>query len=369
MSCHSISGILHTCSSNQGGIKNIYISNEKIDELFTLKNILLTPEYLHSTPSNRFMDVSFVHPDGQGSGGLTDQYFYNMQIITTYPTPYQYGVIPKGSFIKHMVYEKGCPTLADGLVGYTPHKGIYFEDDPEYVNFWPYDTATEEDDKKYYILGKDGKVSKGGLSGTYFRTPVDMNLQLGQCITKIQLTETELVKRTGHEYIPGVGFYWGRVFLRGETYGCPDMYWLWNPDMYSGTPDRLQVNVEPVFCGDKINWFQYHMRKEQSSFTFNQTKDVCKTELRFKLNKMDRVKRDELLTLLRSEEIHIIVTDNNGKNWVLGADGNLEVEEITGQTGQKKEDGNYFEIKLTDYSHDMPKIISDDDLNRCNIQG
>lgn len=103
----------------------------------------------------------------------------------------------------------------------------------------------------------------------------------------------------------------------------------------------------------------YTFRKNTGSMTSTATIDAANgtnywsTELSLQFSKMEASKRIEIQSLV-SGEVGVLVNDSNNKWWLLGKDEPVTVSAGTGQTGQSKSDGNFYNITLTDESVELP---------------
>ena len=55
-----------------------------------------------------------------------------------------------------------------------------------------------------------------------------------------------------------------------------------------------------------------------------------------------------------------IAVDANGQRWALGKDNEMTCSAGTGQTGQQKTDGNYYQMSLQDDSTEFPYPLGAD---------
>ena len=107
------------------------------------------------------------------------------------------------------------------------------------------------------------------------------------------------------------------------------------------------------------DWVLYKFRKNSSSMNKSYSFDdatgyaAYETQLTMLFTRMDAAKRAELVALAKGGA-RFIVKDSNGHYWFLGADEEVTVSELTGQTGQQKTDGNYYQVVLTDTSKELP---------------
>ncbi len=103
------------------------------------------------------------------------------------------------------------------------------------------------------------------------------------------------------------------------------------------------------------NFFRYNLKKESGSLTSTSTIDpVGGTSFydnvaAFTINKLSAVKSNELKLAILAR-VFVIVKDNNGVYWALGADAFAEGSSLVAQTGQAFGDANQYQIEITDKS-------------------
>lgn len=109
-------------------------------------------------------------------------------------------------------------------------------------------------------------------------------------------------------------------------------------------------------------FYEYNFRKNTGSMTSTLNVDSTNginyvtTEVVLQFNKMDTVKRIEISALALNDLI-AIVEDCNGVRYALGVEEPLNASAGTGQTGQNKTDGNFYQITLTDENSSFPPIV------------
>lgn len=110
-------------------------------------------------------------------------------------------------------------------------------------------------------------------------------------------------------------------------------------------------------------WASFKFRKNTSSLTKTLNKDDAngvefyENDLTMLFSKMEASKRTELVALAKGGVI-AVVKDANGIYWLLGLDEEVVVNELSGQTGTAKTDGNYYQVVLRDSSKELPNEIS-----------
>jgi len=103
------------------------------------------------------------------------------------------------------------------------------------------------------------------------------------------------------------------------------------------------------------NFYRYELKKEAGSLTSTATIDsVGGTSFydnvaAFTINKLAATKSNELKLMILAR-LFVIVKDNNGKYWSLGADAFAEGSSLIAQTGQAFGDPNQYQIELMDKS-------------------
>lgn len=98
-------------------------------------------------------------------------------------------------------------------------------------------------------------------------------------------------------------------------------------------------------------WYRYSFKKNTGSMTSTLNVDdanginYVSTDLVLQFNKMDTAKRLEMKAL-SLDDLMVIVKDANGMRWFLGKDEPVSASAGTGQTGQARSDGNFYQITL-----------------------
>lgn len=115
--------------------------------------------------------------------------------------------------------------------------------------------------------------------------------------------------------------------------------------------------------GTTADWVEYKFRKNTGSMTstlnLDETNGVSyiETELQMTFSKMETRKRTEMVALAKGE-VACIVKDSNGLYWYLGYNEGVSTSAGTGQTGQQKTDGNFYQVTLLDSSEEYPYEVS-----------
>lgn len=111
-----------------------------------------------------------------------------------------------------------------------------------------------------------------------------------------------------------------------------------------------------------VTFYEYNFKKNTGSMTSTLNVDSANgvnyvtTEVALQFNKMDTVKRIEISALALNDLV-AIVEDSNGVRYALGVEEAVNASAGTGQTGQNKTDGNFYQITLTDENSTFPPIV------------
>ena len=103
------------------------------------------------------------------------------------------------------------------------------------------------------------------------------------------------------------------------------------------------------------SFYRYELKKEAGSITSTATIDpVGGTSFydnvaAFTINKLTAAKTNEIKLMILAR-LFVIIKDNNGKYWALGADNFAEGSNLVAQTGQAYGDANQYQIEITDKS-------------------
>ena len=116
------------------------------------------------------------------------------------------------------------------------------------------------------------------------------------------------------------------------------------------------------------DWQMFRFRKNTGSMTSTLTIDEAngvsyiETELTMLFTRMETDKRVQMVALAKGE-VAAVVKDSNGHFWFLGMNEGVVASAGTGQTGQNKTDGNYYQVTLKDSSDEYPYEV---DLTLAN---
>lgn len=111
------------------------------------------------------------------------------------------------------------------------------------------------------------------------------------------------------------------------------------------------ANTVVTTVSTAVTFYQYEFRRNTGSMTSTLNVDdangtnYVSTDLVLQFNKMETEKRVEM-TALSLQECLVLVVDSNNKKWVLGMNEPVLATAGTGQTGQAKGDGNFYQLTL-----------------------
>lgn len=121
-------------------------------------------------------------------------------------------------------------------------------------------------------------------------------------------------------------------------------------------------NISSITMASGKKFYEYVFNKNTAGLTSTMTKDETNgysyytNELTGNINHLDTTKNVEVNELM-SGRLACIVNDKNGMYWFLGQDSYATGTSMTAQTGAAPEDGNYYNITITDESKAMPYSI------------
>lgn len=157
------------------------------------------------------------------------------------------------------------------------------------------------------------------------------------------------------------------VTLSGIGYSCePNLAGVkavyitdWNDVSTYAVTDNNITKIE-MTAGKKF--YEYVFNKNTAGLTSTLTKDETNgyqyytNELTGNINHLDTTKHIEINELM-SGRLACIVNDKNGMFWYLGQDTYATGTAMVAQTGAAPEDGNYYNITITDESKNLPYSI------------
>ena len=125
----------------------------------------------------------------------------------------------------------------------------------------------------------------------------------------------------------------------------------WQKDLFTvGASDNTVTTLK-----SEVQWYKYYVKRNTSSFTSTATIDLANgvnyvsTELNLVFTKQETSKRVEMSALLLND-VAVLVTDANGKTWVMGLESPVNATAATAESGVAATDGNKYSITLTDES-------------------
>lgn len=157
------------------------------------------------------------------------------------------------------------------------------------------------------------------------------------------------------------------VTLTGIGYSCePNLAGVkavyitdWNDVSTFAVTDN---NITKIEMASGKKFYEYVFNKNTAGLTSTLTKNETNgyqyytNELTGNINHMDTTKHIEINELM-SGRLACIVQDKNGIFWYLGQDTYATGTAMTSQTGAAPEDGNYYNLTITDESKNLPYSI------------
>lgn len=125
--------------------------------------------------------------------------------------------------------------------------------------------------------------------------------------------------------------------------------------------DTMAITTVTLDSGFKF--YTYKITKQSSGLTSTLTKDEAAgthyytNEIALQFTKMEADKHLEISALAKGQ-VAVIVLDNNGKYWYVGADSYASATETTAQTGTSFDDINGYNITLQSMSGYLPFEVS-----------
>ena len=123
--------------------------------------------------------------------------------------------------------------------------------------------------------------------------------------------------------------------------------------------DESSNMIKTITMAETAKFKKYAFKKNTSSMTSTLNVDPAngvnfvQTDLTVVFAKQETVKRMEIAKLSLGE-LRVIVLDANGKYWFLGKEEFVSATSGTAETGTNRQDGNRYQIVLTDYSSSYP---------------
>ena len=131
------------------------------------------------------------------------------------------------------------------------------------------------------------------------------------------------------------------------------------------TPDASTSTATVAGSG---KFYQYDFRKNTSTFTSTLNADADNgtqywtTEAVLQFKKTEAAKRSSVMALCQNDVV-VVIEDNNGVHWVLGADNAVTATAGNQTMGTNRSDSNHYEITLTDESNELPYEVADWDAS------
>lgn len=112
-------------------------------------------------------------------------------------------------------------------------------------------------------------------------------------------------------------------------------------------------------------FYEYEFNKNICSYTETETNDeangttLVKQVVNLVLNRREKTKRDNLLLLNKFRELHIIITDANDINWLLGEENGMVLKTNEGGSGVAKSDRNGYTITFEGEEPSLANTVTD----------
>lgn len=143
--------------------------------------------------------------------------------------------------------------------------------------------------------------------------------------------------------------------------------WITNYDdvtLADASGDTIKVSDITIAEGGN-KFISYAFAKQTGSLTSTVTIDEANgvryytNEIALQFNKMEAKKHLEV-EALAAGQLAVIVLDNNGKYWYVGADSYVSATEVSGQSGQSFGDLNGYNTTMSSMEAHMPyEIVAD----------
>ncbi len=161
----------------------------------------------------------------------------------------------------------------------------------------------------------------------------------------------------------------------GFTRDCSDSIGGISEILISERDDITFVEANQVITSitqASLNFYRYELKKEAGSLTSTATIDPVNgtsfydNVAAFTINKLTAAKSNEIKLMILAR-LFVIITDNNGVHWAIGADDFAEGSNLVVQTGQAYGDANQYQIEITDKSKFMPYEVDSTTYNALTI--
>lgn len=141
--------------------------------------------------------------------------------------------------------------------------------------------------------------------------------------------------------------------------GIREVYIANYSDVTTVELDETSNMIKTITMADTAKFKKYAFKKNTSSMTSTLNVDPAnginfvQTDLSLVFAKQETVKRMEIAKLSLGE-LRVIVKDANGKYWFLGQEEFVSATSGSAETGTNRQDGNKYQIVLSDYSSSYP---------------
>lgn len=150
---------------------------------------------------------------------------------------------------------------------------------------------------------------------------------------------------------------------QGSLGGIKKIYLApWQENAYTVDTTGDTGTVTAIAAG--VTWTEIPLRKNSANMTSevqvnDQTGNYVQTTLQITMSRMEAGKRLAAQAIMLSGFLAIAI-DANGQRWALGKDNEMTCSAGTGQTGEQKTDGNYYQMSLQDDSNEFPYPLGAD---------
>lgn len=132
----------------------------------------------------------------------------------------------------------------------------------------------------------------------------------------------------------------------------------WDEDLFT-VEDGIVTSI-----ASGATWYSYYLRKNTASMTQTATigdggaSNYVTTVISMAFNRMDATKRVEMAALLVNESA-VLVQDNNGTWFALGAESPVTCSNGSGVTGTQFTDANQYTLELSDTLTTFPYTVAE----------
>lgn len=124
-------------------------------------------------------------------------------------------------------------------------------------------------------------------------------------------------------------------------------------------PNYSAHTISAVTLTSGVSWYTYSFARDTSSLTSTLTKDDANgtryytNTITLVFNKLEATKHLEVMALA-AEKLAVIVVDNNGKKWYVGADAYVSGVSSETTTGASADDRNGYTVTIEGTSAYLP---------------